>query len=317
MTPKLRAGDMRLTVLIISWNAWHHLQPCLQSVLASDFRDLSIIVIDNASSDDSASLVRRHHPQVHVVENKENLGHTRAVNIGLDLIDTELVLILDADTEIEPDAIRHLVDFLDAQPDTGMVVPRTYNTDGSIQETARNFPTALSAIFGRQGSLTRLFPNNPFTRRYLMRDTLDRHQPFRVESVASSCMLFRSRLIKQHGKWDEGYPGYFVDTDWCYRLRQLAVPIYCIPEAHITHHEQNHRGKKRSPSRIWMFHMGALRFYRQHKTLGWLDPRSLFAGAALIVRALLMIVMNQLKCAPAATGELQNRPAQPTPGSHV
>jgi N-acetylglucosaminyl-diphospho-decaprenol L-rhamnosyltransferase len=317
MTSKLRTGDKRLTVLIISWNAWHHLQPCLQSVLSADFSDLSILVVDNASSDHSADLVRSHYPQVRLIENLENLGHTRAVNIGLDLVDSELVLILDADTEIESDAIRHLVNHLDAHPEIGMVVPRTFNTDGSIQETARNFPTAMSAIFGRQGSLSRLFPQNPFTRRYLMRDTLDRRQPFRVESVASSCMLLRSSLIDLYGKWDEGYPGYFVDTDWCYRLKQSAVPIYCIPDARITHHEQNHRGKKRSPSRIWMFHMGAFRYYRRHKTIGWLDPRSLFAGVALSVRAMLMIMMNQLKCAPGVTGESQNRPAQRAPGAHV
>ncbi|CAN5170478.1 glycosyltransferase family 2 protein [soil metagenome] len=285
----------RLTVLIVSWNAWHHLVPCLESILASSYRDLEILVIDNASVDATVEQLPRHFPQVRFVQNDRNLGHTLAVNQGFRLARGESILVLDADTESAPDALAHLVGFLDSNPDVDVLAPRTFNTDGTIQESARNFPNLWSGIFGRQSLLTRVFPNNPFSRKYLMREALDKTHPFRVESVASSCMLVRRSLIERVGAWDEGYPGYFVETDWCYRLKLAGVKVFCVPAARVVHHEGNNRRRKRSVSRIVMFHRGAFRFYRRNRTLGWADPRAMFALVALTARAGLLIAANSLK----------------------
>jgi len=298
----------RLTVLIVNWNSWHHLAPCLDSLRASDYRDLDVLVIDNDSHDCSAERIRQAFPDVRLICNRENIGHTRAVNQGFREAASELILLLDADTEVAPDAIGLMARFLDEHPEADLVAPRTLNGDGTIQETARNFPDAASGLFGRQGLLTRLFPRNPFSCRYLMRDHLDATEPFRVESVASSCMMIRKSLVERMGEWDEGYPGYFVDTDWCYRLKRAAVGVFCVPSARIVHHEQNSRTRKRSPRRIWMFHLGALRFYRKNLTLGWLDPRTLLAYPALVSRALLMIGLNAIKPASPATPREIGRP---------
>lgn len=294
----------RTTVLIVNWNGWHHLGPCIDSILASDYRDLDLLVIDNASADQSAERLEAAYPQVGLVRNSRNVGHTRAVNQGLRLIRSERVLVLDSDTECAPDAIGILARFLDEHPDVDMVVPRTFNPDGTIQETARNFPTVINGLFSRQGVLTRLFPGNPFSRRYLQREFRDAALPFRAESVASSCMYFRKSLVDRLGEWDEGYYGYFVDTDWCYRLSRHGVQVYCVPAARIVHHEQNSSKRKRGASRIWMFHRSALRFYRKNHTFGWMDPRAILAAAALSSRALVMIALDALKRADAG-------PAQP------
>lgn len=304
------AGRPRLTVLVISWNAWHHLQPCIASILASDYGDLGILVIDNASADGSAEKLAARYPGVALIRNGENVGHTRAVNQGFRAVDSELILLLDADTELAPDAIRHMVELLDGHQDAELVAPRTYNTDGSVQESARNFPSAINGLFGRQAVLTRWFPNNRFSRRYLQRESLAATEPFRVFSVASSSMLLKRSLVERVGEWDEGYPGYFVDTDWCYRLGQAGVGIYCVPAARVVHHEQNSRKRKRSPSRIWMFHRGALRFYRKNRTLGWADPRTLLAALALGTRAALLVAANAFKESPPAA---DRRPAPEGP----
>lgn len=285
----------RVTVLIISWNAWHHMVPCLASIQASDFRDLEIVVIDNASVDGSADKLEQAFPQVRLIRNSKNVGHTKAVNQGFRAARGELILLLDADTESSPDALGLMVRYLDEHPDIDLVAPRTYNSDGTVQETARNFPSAISGLFGRQSLLTRLFPDNPFSQRYLQRESLSATVPFRVESVASSCMLLRKTLIDRFGEWDEGYPGYFVDTDWCYRLVRAGAKLFCVPAARVVHHEMNSRTRKRSPRRIMMFHQGALRFYRQNHTLGWLDPRTVLATAALSLRAGLLIALNSFK----------------------
>jgi GT2 family glycosyltransferase len=116
-------------------------------------------------------------------------------------------------------------------------------------------------------------------------------------------MLLRKSLIDRFGLWDEDYPGYFVDTDWCFRLNRAGVKVYCLPAAKIVHHEQNSRTRKRSPSRIWMFHMGALRFYRKNLSLGRADPRTLLACLALSLRAGILIVLNAFKESAPVTAQ--------------
>lgn len=293
-----------MTVLIVAWNAWHYLGPCLRSIAASDFRDCEILVIDNASMDGTADSIEQSWPTVRLVRNRGNVGHTRAINQGFDAARGRRILVLDADTELAPDVLGLLNRYLDEHQDVELAVPRVYNTDGTVQESARNFPGALAGLFGRQSLLTRWFPGNPISRRYLQRDLIGATEPFCVESVASTCMLLPKALVDRLGKWDEGFPGYFVETDWCFRLRRAGIKVVCVPAARIVHHEGNSRTRRRGAKRIWMFHWGALRFYRKNFTLGWLDPRTLLALAGLSTRAALLIAADCLKA---------DRPATPAP----
>jgi GT2 family glycosyltransferase len=253
------------------------------------------VVIDNASADQSVDNLRRWFPGVQVYANPTNIGHARAVNQGFTLVKGDYVLLLDADTELEAGAVDILLRFLADRPDVSMVAPRIYNTDGSVQETARNFPSVMSGLFGRHSLLTRLFPNNRFSRRYLLRDRLGATEPFQVEQVSAACMLFRRSLIDEAGPWDPGYEGYWVDTDWCMRLQRLDKKIYCVPKVRVVHRESNQPGKQKSLSRIWMFHRGAYRLYRKNFTWGVLDPRALFALVALSTRAALLAVQEGLR----------------------
>jgi GT2 family glycosyltransferase len=282
-----------LSVLIVNWNAWTHLRRCLEALHAAEDADFEILVIDNASTDGSVEQVRRLFPRVRVQANPTNQGGPRALNQALGLVRSTYILRLDADTEIQRESIALLRNFLDERQDVAVVAPRTYNTDGSVQETARNFPSVLSGIFGRQSQLTRLFPNNPISRRYLARDYLGATEPFQVEQVSAACVMLRRSLVEEIGPWDEGYPpAYWDDTDWCLRLRKHGKKIFCIPEARVIHHEKNQTNRKRSANRIWMFHRGAFRLYRKHYTLGRFDPRLPVAFGLLTFRAVAMIIYN-------------------------
>jgi len=284
-----------LSVVIVSWNDWPKLQQCLGSIRASQsLPSTEILVVDNASSDGTPAQVRAQFPDVELHCNASNIGHTKAVNQAFDSARGEFILLLDSDTELREDCVSRLLEFLRQSPDVDLVAPRTFNTDGTIQETARNFPSALGGLFGRQSALTRWFPNNPISRRYLARQFLDAVEPFEVQQVSGACMFFRRRLLSDVGAWDERYFGYWVDTDWCHSLRAAGHRIFCVPAAHLVHHENNARGKRKSPSRIWMFHYGAYQLYTRWRTLGYWDPRSIVAGMALLARALLMMAQNGL-----------------------
>ena len=298
-----------LSIVIVSWNEWPKLQQCLTSIYRSTLPAVEVTVIDNASSDGTPDFIRTQFPSVHLHCNRRNLGATKALNFGFARARGEFVLKLDADTELMSDCIDRLLEFLRRDPDVDVVGPRTFNTDGTIQETARHFPGALSGLFGRQSTLTRWFPNNPISRRYLARQFLDSTEPFEVEQVGGAFMLFRRHLLSEVGFLDEGYYHYWDDTDWCWRLRAAGKRIFCVPAAEIFHHEGNARGKRKRPKRIWMFHYNAYRFYTRWQTLGYWDPRSVLAGSALLSRALLLMAYHSL---PRRHSEVAAPPLAPS-----
>jgi lipopolysaccharide/colanic/teichoic acid biosynthesis glycosyltransferase/GT2 family glycosyltransferase len=299
------AGDAAtpdLSVVIVSWNEWSRLQDCLRSIYRSPppGRNFEILVVDNGSSDGTGERLRCEFPLVKLHRNSRNLGASKALNLGFAKADGEYILKLDADTELVEGCIDRLLEFLQSRPDVEMVAPRTFNTDGTIQETARAFPGPLSALFGRQSSLTRWFPNNLLSQRYLARQHLGASEPFEVDQLGGALMLFRRRVLTEVGFLDESYYHYWDDTDWCYRLRGAGKRLFCVPAARAFHHEGNARGNRKRPKRIWMFHYNAHRLYTRWQTLGYWDPRSALAGCALLARALLMIAYHMLPRASQA-----------------
>ncbi len=302
--------DPTLSVIIVAWNDWPKLQVCLNSIFNSELPPTEVVVIDNASVHGTRERIRERFPATRVCRNESNIGHTRAVNLGFSLARGEFILVLDSDTELTGDTVHRLLAFLRARPDVALLAPRTFNTDGTVQESARGFPGVMSGLFGRQSALTRLFPNNPFSRRYLARDFLRASEPFQVGQVGGACMFFRRKLLDEVGAWDERYFGYWVDTDWCRELAVRGKTVYCLPDAHITHHEGNRRGNRKTASRIWMFHYGAYQYYTKWHTAGYCDPRSLLAFAALSTRSLLKTAMNNLTVPTAARAQSESKPRQ-------
>jgi N-acetylglucosaminyl-diphospho-decaprenol L-rhamnosyltransferase len=282
-----------LSILIVNWNAWGALKHCLASLYGAKLpANTEVIVIDNASTDGTPQRIRELYPRVDLRCFSKNIGHTKSLNHGFALARGEFILLLDPDTVLIDGCVERLIAFLRQRPDVYLAAPRTFNTDGSVQETARNLPGPLSGLLGRQSALTRLFPNNPISRRYLARQHRSATEPFAVEQIGGACMFFRRELLEKVGPWDERYFAYWVDTDWCCRLKAHGLPIFCIPAAQIVHHESNARGKRKSVHRIWLFHYGAWQFYTRWRTFGPWDPRSVLVGLALLARALLQLALN-------------------------
>jgi|GEM_PF-368356 len=273
-----------LSYVLVGFNSRRFVQACVDSILADAPAGAEIVFIDNASSDGTAELLAARFPDVHLVINAENIGHCRAVNQGMKLARGRFIMVMDVDTEVVPGASAQLLQFLQSNPRVACVAPRMLEEDGTIQETARNFPRPLNGLFGRQTALSRWFPNNPFTRGYLAKQNLNQDEPFEVEWVSAACMVFPRETIDKAGYWDEGYAGYWVDCDWCKRIELSGGQVYCVPGAQVRHFEHNRPGRVRSASRLKMFNDGAYRFFMLHHTWGTLDPRALAARGALGLR---------------------------------
>ncbi len=235
MTPSsARSAPIDVSVVIVNWNTKDLLRPCLQS-LREDVRDLAheIIVVDNASSDGSAAMVRSAFPDVVLIENADNVGFPRANNQALARCCGRYVLLLNPDTLVESPAIPPMVARLDADPALGAAGCRLVRPDRSVQyECARNFPTLWNVAFELTG-LTRLLPRHRIVGHWMMTDwdhTTDRLVP----CLLGACILVRRDVIDALGGLDEHT--YLEDIDLCYRIQQTGRRILYVSGATILHY---------------------------------------------------------------------------------
>lgn len=288
--------DLELSVTICSWNTREDLHQCLSSLEAvRGEAEFEVIVIDNNSEDRSAEMVTEHFPWVRLFPQGHNLGFTGGHNFALKKRSAYHAFLLNSDTVVHPGAFRTLLDFAAANPKAGMIGPKLLNPDGSLQYSCRTWPSPAAALF-RNTLLGKIWPNNPFTRDYLM--TNWPHDLSRsVDWVSGAAFLVRGEVIDEIGLMDEDYFMFCEDVDWCWRARKAGFDILYFPQSVITH--AIGRSTDKAPNRmIGRFHRSMLRFYQKNmvKELNpLLRPFALaFAASALAARAAVFIAKNRL-----------------------
>ena len=157
------------------------------------------------------------YPHVRVIEMGSNTGFARANNRAIAAASGRFVFLLNPDTVPEAGSIDRLVDFLDRTPAAAVAAPRLLNPDLTDQGTARSFPTASAAVFGRRSALSKLFPRNPWSQRYLVGRSVGGSEPFTVDWVSGAAMMVRRSVIDRIGGLDEGFFMHWEDADWCRR----------------------------------------------------------------------------------------------------
>lgn len=216
-----------LSIVIVSWNTSSLLQACVASVLNSTKAESwEVIVVDNASADDSAAMLSRASPSIFRIENSANVGFARANNQAIAVARGRYVLLLNSDTIVPPDAIARLVTFLQQHPDTGACGPSLLQTTGTVQPFAFGGDPTPSYLL-RRGCM-HLFYHRPL---HDWKTT----QVQTVDWVSGACLLVRREAMEQIGGFDENFFMYFEDVDLCLRLRKQGWKIYYNPDVSITH----------------------------------------------------------------------------------
>ncbi len=222
---------MDLSISIVSWNTRDVLNQCLASVYDTmDGLDFEVIVVDNASTDGSADMVRAKYPQAKVIANTKNIGFAAANNQALEIAGGRYFLLLNPDTICNPGALAKLVEFMDNHPRCGAVGPMVLNVDGSLQYSWAKFPTFWNEIRGkldRRIEGVPVVPANPSEVRAL--------GAFRVDWVGGCCLMARRDAIEQVGPMDESLFMYCEETDWCKRLSDMGWEVWVEPSAEIVH----------------------------------------------------------------------------------
>ena len=230
-----------ISVVIVSYNTADLIEACLLSVRASDGVSLETFVVDNASSDGGAALVREKFPWVRLVENRENRGFGAANNQVLAECAGRYIVLLNPDTEATPGAFRRMTAWMDANPRVGLAGPTVNNPDGS-----------------RQDSVSRSYPGQKRTAGELS------GLPGEIACVMGACQIVRKGLMRELGGFDEEFFLYGEDQDLCLRIRKKGYGIGHVDDAIILHHGG---GSERGIPPVEVCRKKALAeylFYRKH-----------------------------------------------------
>jgi len=258
------------SVLIVTFQSAADLPLCLESVRrATHTASFEILVVDNASSDGTATLAGAD-PGVRLIANRENVGFSRANNQGFREARGRYVLLLNPDAQVHEGAIDRLVAFLDAHPDVGIAGGRVNSPDGTLQRASRrSIPTPMVSLF-RLAGLSRLFPNHPAARAYNLEDS-DPSQTLDVGAVMGAFLMVRREAIEKTGGMDERYFLYGEDIDFCMAVRVAGWRVVYYPDAVVTHR----KGASSRQARLRAnreFHRSMVLFHDKHfaaTTPGW------------------------------------------------
>jgi GT2 family glycosyltransferase len=287
---------MDLSVVVVTYRSKQHVLACLNS-LAAGMRPRSpapvaleweCVVMDNDSHDGTPELVEHEAPWARLVRTGANLGYAKAVNRGLAETRGALVLVLNPDCVWREGGIHELVAWLREHPHCGIAAPRIENPDGSLEYSVRAYPSAAAFLFNRYSLLTRLWPGNPWTRRYLLSDW-DHRTPRSVDWASGAALLVRRAAVAAVGGMDEAYFMFNEDVDWCRRMNLAGWSVDFVPGATVVHHIGASHGAV-SNRVILERHRGMIHYFRKHHPV----PQPLDALAAFVVmaRARLLMLRN-------------------------
>jgi GT2 family glycosyltransferase len=261
MPPHLRA-DPELSVITVTHNHGRFMGPLLDSLEAERGRiDFELLVVDNASDDDSAALAAQR-PWVHLIRNRARHGFAFNNNLGIRVCRGRHVLLLNPDTEVRPGALQALVDHLDAHPRVGLCGPQLLFADGSVQPSARRFPT-LGWVLARRTPLRLVLEDTRWSRHHLMEDA-DPASARHVDWLLGAAIAVRRELLRDVGLLDDGYFLYVEDIDWAYRARKGGWEVDYVPSARVVHHYQAAIDHALWSRRSWTHARGMWRFFRKH-----------------------------------------------------
>jgi GT2 family glycosyltransferase len=217
---------MDLSIIIVNFNTKKLILECIKSIEQSDtLANYEIIVVDNASTDCSIDVLDKL-KNIKFIKNNDNLGYSKANNVGIKNASGKYILLLNSDTVILKGSLDKLLDFAQSKKDAGVIAARLLNDDGTIQKSVSNFPTIWRTIkeywLGEKDTSGLFAPKTD--------------SPVKVDWVVGAAFLITPEALKKVGLLNEKYFMYFEDMDYCRKIKKTGLKVYYLPEAKIIHH---------------------------------------------------------------------------------
>ncbi len=292
-SPEMNNAAVRQTtacdVVVVNYNGGDFLQRCVESVYSSDLA-VSLKIVDNASVDDSLSKVEALTPGVHhceIIRNTDNLGFSKAVNLGAKAGEAAYVLLLNPDCEIHPHTIRNLLTEAAQHDDLGIMGALVFNEDGTEQRGCRRLEPTFTRSMVTALRLGKYFKSVNLQHQSLPAEAIS------LDAVSGSAMLIKREVFEALGGMDEGYFLHVEDLDICRRVREFGKKVYFTPNVSLFHHHgaSSHAVPYRTE---WHKHQGMLRYHSkfQMPNQSWL--RSTLTQGVIYMNFALSILRKQL-----------------------
>ncbi len=283
---------MTLSVVIVNYNVKYYLEQCLESVRrASEGLQVEVIVVDNLSTDGSIAYLKERFPEVTFVENKENVGFSRANNQAIRMSTGKYVLLLNPDTIVAEHTLCDFVRFMDEHPEAGGAGAYMLRTDGTFAlESRRGLPTPFVA-FCKMSGLASFFPKSRVLGRYYMR-YLDENEVNEIEIISGAYMFLRRETLDKVGLLDEDFFMYGEDIDLSYRILKGGYKNYFLPTRML--HYKGESTEKSSYRYTYTFYQAMRLFFRKHYA-HYSFLVSLPINVAIWARSFLAYVGNQFR----------------------
>jgi N-acetylglucosaminyl-diphospho-decaprenol L-rhamnosyltransferase len=220
-----------IAVVVVSYNTRDLLERCIQTILPE--RPAAIVVIDNASPDGSAAYIAERFPDVQVVANSTNVGYGAAINQAMDHTSAPLVLVLNADTELQPGCLAILAERSTESERAGIVAPTVVSRRGQWEPSAFPFPGTLGWLF-ENAPLAPVVRQIPVLRRRSV-SLQPIESPQQVPWVKGCAMLLRRECLESIGGFDEQFFMYYEEVDLCRRATDAGWEVYVDPRAVVMH----------------------------------------------------------------------------------
>ncbi len=271
-----------ISVIIVNWNTSELLLKCLASLpWQSRELKLEVIVVDNASTDNSAGLVEMTFPRCTVIRNALNLGFAAGNNIGMRVAEGRYCALINSDVEVLPGCLEKLVAYADEHENIGILAPGIRWPDGRRQDTCRRFPN-LWNNFCQASGLRKLFPGHAFfSGEHMFYFGHDRTMP--VDYLNGCFLLVRQAMIYEIGMMDERFFMYAEEVDWCRRARDAGWEVVYYPGAEAIH--LGRASSSREPSRFAVEQQRALlQYWQKHHSALEVAAYRLISGGQWLMR---------------------------------
>ncbi len=228
---KSESISLDISVILVSYNTIEMTKKALGDLFASVGNlKMEVFIIDNASVDNSAEILRREYPNVTLIENKKNVGFGRANNQALPLTRGRYVLLLNTDAFVRPDTISKTVQYMEAHSKCGILGVKLLGSDGILQPSCRFFPTPWN-IFLERSNLKRFFKHTK-----LVDDMSWDHASVKYCDWVPGCYyLIRKEVIDQVGLFDPRYFLYYEEVDHCLVAKRAGWEVVYFPDTPVVH----------------------------------------------------------------------------------
>jgi GT2 family glycosyltransferase len=226
---------IEISIIIVSWNCRQMLAGCIKSLQAQmSADDAEIIVVDNASTDGTAQMIREEFPQVCLIASSSNLGFAEGNNRGLKVSKGRYLCLINPDVVVGEDCISRMLAFLKQHSDIGMLGPQIIGADGLVQRSCMRTPSLWNQ-FCRAAALDVLVKRSRLFGGYLMTDF--RHDEVRDVDILNGCFWMVTREALDEVGWlDSRFWLYGDDVDWCRRFHDVAWRVVFFPQAQAVHY---------------------------------------------------------------------------------